>query len=306
VSVFVAGYTFEPRTWNVAFSVDNGETWTEVSPEVDNEYATMALRLVDPRSPGAVFVHAETVAGQGHELWRFDAESGAAAKLLTLEDGELFGGMALSDDVLWVAGRHRGGGSLYRADRGELEFQRVVDSGPAFECLEAHDGILYACVNDFTYASAFILGSSQDEGETWAPLMTVEDLGQVASCGEECSATVDWLTASYGVPPADAGGGGSSGADSGSLPEGTTADSEGGGCQVVTRRASGQTLLAWVGALLVLSALGRRTAARARRAAQKKRPYSLSEPPRNHYPWMDSPKHGASQPSWPACFHRTT
>lgn len=260
-ALFVAGYTYEPRTWNLAFSTDEGETWDEAAPEVDNDYATMFLRLVDPAFPRAVFLQAETVAGLGHELWRFDAETGEAESLLTLEDGELFGGIALSGDTLWVAGRHRDGGSLYRADRSELVFSRVVDSGPAFECLAAHDGTLYACVNDFTLASDFILGSSTDEGETWTALMTVSDLGKVAGCSEECAATVQWLQGTYGVPAegGGAGSGGTSGADAGDASGGTgTTPSPRGGCQSAARQVRDPSVLGGIALLLALLTLRRR------------------------------------------------
>ncbi len=214
-SIFVAGYGQAPRAWRIAFSVDGGENWEEVLPEVDNEYATMRLQLVDPEQPHAVFFRAETVAGQGDEIWRFDADTQQSERLLTLEDGEIFGGMTLNEDSLWVAGRRRTAGSLYRAARADLEFERVVESGPAFECLSAHEGVFYACVNDFTYASKYLLGASMDEGKTWTPALTVEQLGEVDSCGAECMKTADWLHGAYGVPGSAGTGGASAAAATG-------------------------------------------------------------------------------------------
>lgn len=239
-ALFVAGYTNEPTQWNLAYSVDDGETWEETAPEeVDNAYSTLHLRLVDPAFPHAVFAQAETVAGLGHQIWRFDADSGAIEKILSLQDGEVFGGIALSGDTLWVAGRHRGGGSLYRADHATLEFSRVVDEGPPFECLAAHDGMLYACINDFTYASEFLLGGSTDDGATWTPLMTIGDLGTIAGCDDGCSVTVEWLRGSYGITDgADAGaagaGGGTAGGASPDEPNGK--GDSGGGCTLVPQR----------------------------------------------------------------------
>jgi hypothetical protein len=206
-ALFVTGYTFNPRTWNVAYSLDAGETWSETSPEVDNDYATMVPRLVDPEARTILLFQAETTLGVGHEVWSFDAENESAERVLHMEEGEIYGGMTLNGDALWVAGRRRGAGaaelgSLYRADRQDLEFERVVDEAPPFSCLDAFDGALFGCVNNVTYASNFMLGRSTDEGQSWEPHITLADLGSLQSCGRQCCATLEWLTGDYGVPGA--------------------------------------------------------------------------------------------------------
>jgi hypothetical protein len=199
--VYVAGYPNDTREWRLTYGGDDGEEWVELRPTVDNAYTTMTLLGVDPNDAEVLFVHAQTVVGQGHELWRFDARSQAIEQVLILESSEVMGGFAFDDGAVWVAGRRRDGGSLYRADRETLAFERVVDDGPPFECLAALSGELHACVNDFTYASNFLLGTSRDGGETWTPALTLDDLGGVDSCGEDCASTTDQLHADYGVAP---------------------------------------------------------------------------------------------------------
>lgn len=245
-SVFIGGYTYEPRTYNLAFSLDAGESWQELSPDVDNESTTMVLNFVDPDAPHAVFIEAETPVGQSDELYRFDADSGQIERVLTLGDAEVFGGMARGGDTLWVAGRHRGGGSLFRADRETLEFSLVSDSGPEFACLGADDSELFACVNDFTYASEFVVGRSADEGQTWTGLLTVTDLGQVTSCGGDCSTTMDWLHETFGPLAAE---GAAPNTDATSAESGSD-----GGCAYAGRRAprSGLSLLFGFGLAMAL------------------------------------------------------
>lgn len=197
--LFVAGYRFEPREFWLAHSDDGGTSWLEDAPPLDNAYASFRLERVDPTDPDAVFLVAETVAGTGQELWRFDAESREPSLLLELADGELFGGLAFSGDDVWVAGRRRGAGSLYRADRAELAFERVEAETPPLECLAVDQGELLGCVNDFTYGSEFVLGRSSDGGRTWEPELTLQDLGQVESCGDDCRSTTDALHATFGT-----------------------------------------------------------------------------------------------------------
>jgi len=256
-AIFVTGYTFSPRTWHVAFSVDAGETWDFAAPVIGDDTATLWPRLVDPRSPRAVLVQAESTIGGADELWRFDAESGTFTRLLTLEDGETFGGIALDDDELWVAGRRSNAGSLYRALRKELVFERVSDEGPAFECLGAHEGVLYTCLNDFTRASPFLVGSSNDEGQSWSPHLRLEDLGQLTTCGEECSFSEQWLRESYGDSVTD----GAAGAEPTPATHGAQSRS---GCRLGPT-PKGTAWLAWLAALW--AALEARARARRKRRA---------------------------------------
>lgn len=240
-SVFLAGFGAGPdRLWQVAFSLDAGDHWETVVPDVPRDI-NWKLRFVDPLFPQAVLVEAEPVSGDAEGLWRFDAETGVMTELLRLSAGEELSGLSVLGNAVWVAGRSEAQGSLYSSDRREFEFNRVVSGAPPFACLGAHSGALYACVNDFTYTSSFLLGRSHDEGRTWQPLLTVEDLGTIAGCAPACDRTLDWLTAAFGsagapgAGPAAAGGAGQP-ADAGaagapaSLPEPAEAPS-GCGCR---------------------------------------------------------------------------
>ena len=170
-------------------------------------------------------------------------------ELLTLSDGEVLGGLTALGDSLWVAGRREQGGSLYRADRRELEFSRVIEAGPAFACLQAHAGALYACVNDFTYESSFLLGRSSDDGASWQPVLTVEDLGHIEGCGPACSRTSDWLTNAFGAPVGEAGAPQAAGGEGG-MSDAHAAPSEGAsGCSCRSgdaRASENVALMLWL------------------------------------------------------------
>lgn len=269
-SVFVAGYDNDPRDWHIAYSLDAGDSWDYATPDVDTEYTTMVLRLVDPEYPRAVYIEGQTVLGQSDELWRFDAESGETELLLKLDDAELFSGITLSEEHVWVSGRRRGAGSLYRAERGTREFARIVDDGPEFGCIAAHDEALYVCVNDFTYQSDFILGRSTDQGLSWQPALTVEDLGVVASCGVECDATTDWLHGAYGISEADAGAPNGEGPGAGDDSDsGKESKRSSGGCSVQAGAAPRATLYGVLGLLAFAARRRRSSAASLQREARK-------------------------------------
>lgn len=250
-SVFLAGFgAGADRLWQVAFSLDAGEDWETVVPEAPLETKWL-LRFVDPLFPHAVLVESESVLDGAQGVWRFDAASGVMSEVLSLSDGEELAGLTVLGDSLWVAGRAEAGGSLYRADREALEFSRVVASAPPFGCLAAHAGALYACVNDFTLTSNFLLGRSDDEGRSWQPLLTVEDLGQVEGCGPECDRTLEWLSAAFGAAgaPGSSTAGGEAGAGT-SLPEPAQTPS-GCGCRFGEPAPAGGPVLfagVWLGA----------------------------------------------------------
>ena len=198
-SVFVAGYATEERTWNVTFSLDRGESWQDATPAFDNASVALYLRYVDPEFPTAALVLAQSTLERADELWRFDSSSGELSQLLVLNDEQVVSGVTAQGDWLWVAARNRQYGSLYRTRRDTLAFTQVVEEGPPYSCLSSIQGALYACVDDFTRESEFILGVSDDDGAHFRAHMTVEDLGKVIGCGTECSLTTDWLHSTYAV-----------------------------------------------------------------------------------------------------------
>jgi hypothetical protein len=133
--IFVSGYTLNPRTWHLAYSLDSGDTWRETTPSVDNETATMVLRLVDPEAPNVLLFQAETTPGMGNEIWRFDAADETSERVLVLDEGEVFGGVTFNGTDLWVAGRRRGTGAdpdrqqARRGVRGEGVWYRTCGRG---------------------------------------------------------------------------------------------------------------------------------------------------------------------------------
>lgn len=205
--IYVAGYSQSPRTWNLSYSLDAGQSFVDVVPsEVDNTLAVMVPKRVYPTDPSRVFVTAQTQSGSGDELWLFDTNTNTTTLLTKLEDNEVLSNMAFLDGQVWLAGRRNGGGSLYRAELTSLAFTRVVNNAPSLACLEAVNSTLMTCANDYSYDSAFLLASVDVERAKFEPQMRVADLVGLRSCDEKCAATQDWLETTYGPSPVvDAG-----------------------------------------------------------------------------------------------------
>lgn len=245
-SVFVAGFgAGSERLWQVALSLDSGDHWETVVPDLPPD-TNWLLRFVDPLFPHAVFVESEQVSTHEAGVWHLDAETGAMTELLALTEGEAFAGLTLLGDTLWLAGRSESGGSLYRADRRELTFRRAVSEAPAFGCLAAYAGALYACVNDFSYTSSFLLGRSSDEGRSWQPRLTVDELSRIEGCSSACGRTLDWLSAAF-APAANAGGApnlpSTGGGEAGAPHPGAPSAPSGCSCRLGAQPAPGGSML---------------------------------------------------------------
>lgn len=213
-SVFVSGYTYQPRAWHVAFSLDGSVDFDEASIEQPEGATSVIAVAADPIFSHKLYLTLQTPSTEPWQLLVFDADTQELSTVLTLAGVESFGGLAFTDDAIWVAGRDMAGASLYRASRDGSDFSRVVSGLPPLACLAERDGALYACAAFVTRDTPFLVGRSWDGGETFEPILTLEDLGKVTSCGAECDSTQSWMESLFGATPkTDAG-----------------SDSSGGGC----------------------------------------------------------------------------
>lgn len=202
--LYALGYTFGPRTFRIAFSLDGGNVWTEVAPQVDAEDATFEGLQVNPMAPTQLLLSKSTLTGDADELWLFDAETQDMRPLFTLSGGASLVDSTASGGRLFVAGAEATPdgsiGSLYAGTLADLNFEVLQDRAPGFACLHAHDDLLYACNNDSTRNSEFLVASSDDDGQTWRPVLQLSELGSMPSCAvETCKTTLDWLHSTFGV-----------------------------------------------------------------------------------------------------------
>lgn len=264
--VYVSGYTFLPRTWNLAISEDNGDTWREVSPDVDNTVATMVLLGIDPEHPEHLLLKRQ-IDVTARELWRFNAATDNAELLFSVAEDETIVDLVMNGNTWVLAASNGATGTLYQSDDSGETFRVLQEDGPPYACFSQVNAAWYACVNDYSRDSDFIVGVSEDSGASWEPWLTVADLGRIRACEGPCTLTLNWLVASYGVlsavPPGDSDAGATpgtgvqdagTGSDAGTGPETPPAPiqpSFGCDCAVGTRSSSPSAGLLF-GALLLL------------------------------------------------------
>lgn len=198
-SLFITGYSFNPRAFRVAVSLDGAATWEESTPEVETTASTFVPLLVHPTDPQRLMLSKQTPAGEPDELWLFDAVAGVMDQLLVLPNTATLIDVAVLDSDVFLAASDSSDddtsiGLLYRAEVSELEFTQLQSAGPGYSCLAADEQFLYSCTNDFTRDSDFLVASSADGGETWAPILAIDDLESAGSCAaEQCEATLQWM-----------------------------------------------------------------------------------------------------------------
>lgn len=205
-SIVVAGYSAEPRQWQLAWSPDSGESWNEHVPSVDATTASIQLMALAPDDPDRVFFQVQATEDTGAELWSFQRGGEVTSRHLTLERGEAITGIAFLGAWAWLSSSTGSLGRLYRARLENLDdFERVIDDSPPLGCLGAVTDALYVCGADYSSQSPFLLGKVNIEALSVTAVLSTNELGALASCGSKCASTTSWLDELYGRGR-DAGG----------------------------------------------------------------------------------------------------
>lgn len=199
-TIVVAGYSSQPREWQIAWSADTGQTWQEFVPELDVPSASVALLGLDPTEPNRLFFQIEGTDELEAQLWTFDRQTERAERQLSLSLGAAITGLDFVGDEVWLASKNPGGGSLLRASLTDLtSFAPVLDDVPPIACLGVVDGVAHVCIDDYSLDSPFLLGKVNTEQALFDPLMVLDDLGHLTTCGAACEATLEWLETVYGT-----------------------------------------------------------------------------------------------------------
>jgi MYXO-CTERM domain-containing protein len=236
-------------------STNLGQSWTERAVPLDapNERAPF-IAGVDPTNADRVYVR-NSGAGANRLLYTDDA--GANFKTAFTSQGPLLG-FALSPDGsrVYVGGQKDG---LLAASKTDLQFAKRSDV--QVQCLMTSGASVWACSN---MVSGFIVGRSDDDGATFAPLLKLNGIRGPISCGANTSSQlcIDlWPTLKEqlagGTNPTDGGGDGSVN------PVQPPKDS--GGCSCTSASNGASAWLGLVGALGALAAVLRKRRASPRR-----------------------------------------
>jgi MYXO-CTERM domain-containing protein len=136
----------------------------------------LGIAAVDRKDPRKLFLRA-----YGNERDRLAiSEDGGATVRVALEANRSLTGLVLRPDgVIFAAARDLDGGSLFVSRDGGKTFA-ALPRGPRFRALAERGGRLYAAADDTI--DGYALGVSDDDGQTWKPLMRYHDVARVKSC----------------------------------------------------------------------------------------------------------------------------
>jgi hypothetical protein len=117
--------------------------------------------------------------GSGRDRLAISLDGGATAQVVLEVDGSLAGLVVRPDGTVLAAARSLDGGTLYVSKDGGKTFPTKLP-GPRFRALAERSGRLYAAADDVN--DHYALGTSDDDGRTWKPLMTYPDVTRIKSC----------------------------------------------------------------------------------------------------------------------------
>lgn len=236
-TIVVAGYSSQPREWQLAWSADGGETWQEFTPELDVPSASVALLGLDPKQPDRLFFQIEGTDDIEAQLWTFDRETEQAERQLSLAAGAAITGLDFVGDEVWLASKSPSGGGLLRAKLTDLtSFTAVLDDVPPIACLGVVAGEPHVCIDDYSLDSPFLLGKVNTSEQRFEPLLVLDDLGHLATCGAACETTLAWLETIYGNTTRPDAGSDTSEPQTTEAPPAAPKDD--GGCSLARRSSS--------------------------------------------------------------------
>jgi photosystem II stability/assembly factor-like uncharacterized protein len=194
---------------------------------------------VDPTNANRVYVRTS-----GATSGRLLATDDGGATFRTVFSGTPLMGFALSPDgsKVWVGDSN----GLYEASASDLTFTQTSNIQVA--CLATSGTRVYACSVE---SSGFIVGASDDDGKTFAPLLHLASVRGPLSCPSSTAAEIclpDWPGVAAMLGVVDAGSGGV--IDASTTPVTPPAKSSGCGCDLA---ASKSTSVGAIAALLAIA-----------------------------------------------------
>jgi len=183
-----------PYTPALLRSSDGGATWQTIDLSPTLGTSTIRLIAIDPQDPDKLFLRNSAMAGESLAV---SSDGGAHFTTpLDVPGGILTSFVRMPSGTLLLAGVNGTTNVLFRSTDGGATFTQ--SDAPALRALAQRNGRLYGSANnmDDNPALAFALGESTDEGTTWTPMMTYDQVQAIAgclkaACQDDCQAKAD-------------------------------------------------------------------------------------------------------------------
>ena len=136
----------------------------------------LGIAAVDRQDPRKIFLRAFGTARDRVAI----SEDGGMTVRVALEASRTVAGLVVrADGAVFAATRDLGGGALYVSRDGGKTFPTMLP-GPRFKALAERDGRLFAAADEPN--DGYALGVSDDDGQTWKPVLRMTDVVGVKSC----------------------------------------------------------------------------------------------------------------------------
>jgi hypothetical protein len=136
----------------------------------------LGIAAVDRQDPRKIFLRAY---GTERDRLAISEDGGVTARVVLEANRSLAGLVVRADGTVLAAVRGLDSGTLFISRDGGKTFPTMLP-GPRFRGLAERNGRLFAAADDAS--DGYALGTSDDEGRTWKPLMSYPDVVRIKSC----------------------------------------------------------------------------------------------------------------------------
>jgi hypothetical protein len=274
-----SGSMFAPK---LARSTDGGTTWKvdDLSTKLPTKTTLIRLVAVDPTNPDRVFLRTHSAAGDTFSVAVAGASGFTIPTTLSFPDGILAAYARLANGNIFVAAVVGLDQVAYRSADAGATFQ-PLPTPPSVRAMSARGSTLYVVADNV--ADGYAVGTSTDEGQTWQPLMSYDQVAAIQACVKQACQTDCQMRAAAGqwaddfcaatapamhdAGPPDGNAGDDAGMhgdaapiDSGG-PDASTPPPQNSGCWCDAASANPRWALSLIAALVLVAGLRRRSRA---------------------------------------------
>jgi MYXO-CTERM domain-containing protein len=198
-TAYILTLTTSPFMSKLIRTADAGATWMEKDIGAMVGTGSVLLVGIDPTNPMRVFLRVDATGGD--KLGITDDGGATVRTPLTFTGGFMSGFLRMATGTLLVSGVVGSGPVLYRSTDGGTSFQPVTGA-PALWGLSERAGTIFGAGQTGGGAQGgapFAIGTSNDEGNTWQPLLQFENVNAIDTCVKDACQDVCQNEASLGL-----------------------------------------------------------------------------------------------------------
>ncbi|HET6147071.1 MAG TPA: hypothetical protein VFH68_06025 [Polyangia bacterium] len=184
----------------LAVTQDGGASWTirDLSARFGN--ASLRIIAIDPSNAGKIFLRVTTTGANPMDAIAVSLDGGASfvtPNPLSVPDGVLTSFVRMPSGTLLVGGIKVVTNVIYRSTNGGVSFQELPS--PTVRGLAQRAGRAYVATDNEMGIDGYALGVSDDEGTSWQPLMSYDQIQAISACARSICQSDCVLKANFGT-----------------------------------------------------------------------------------------------------------